>query len=215
MACSVIDEQEIVRRYVEDETISREQLANEYGTSNARIRRILEKHNVEVRTAKKVLSDTIHKEILKLYFEEKISVAKIASLFDINETTVRKQLIKDSRYSKRTNNNLSQSERESIIKEYLENEVTHTEIAERYGYTRSWASRLIKNTSIDDSRYSKKSKKVRERKNTPRRRLSVSAEELIEEIERTHITQRALADKYKVSESCIYHAIARYRGKKE
>ena len=91
MACSVIDEQEIVRRYVEDETISREQLANEYGTSNARIRRILEKHNVEVRTAKKVLSDTIHKEILKLYFEEKISVAKIASLFDINDTTVRKQ----------------------------------------------------------------------------------------------------------------------------
>ena len=93
--------------------------------------------------------------------------------------------------------------------------MTHTEIAEKYGYTRSWASRIIKNTNIDDAKYSKKSKETRERKNTPRRRLRVSAEELIEEIESTHITQRALATKYEVSESCIYHAIARYRGKKE
>ena len=96
----------------------------------------------------------------------------------------------------------------------MDNEVTHTEIAEKHGYTRSWASRIIKNTDIKNSKCTKKSKTAKERKATPRRRLRVSAETLIKEIEETKITQRALAKKYNVSESCINHAIARYYGKK-
>ena len=105
MPWSVIDEQEIVRRYEGDKSLSRQQLAKEYGISHSRVRRILEKYGIEIRTAKKVLQKDEHTEFLRLYFEERVSIEEIARAYGVAETTVRKQIIKDERYKKRENSN--------------------------------------------------------------------------------------------------------------
>lgn len=213
MACKAIDEQEILERYQQDETLTITQLAKEYEVSRARIRRVLVENNVVTRKTKR-LTKKQREEILEKYFGQLATSYGLAKEYELNYTSVRKIIMKDPRYEtvKKSKQRLEQEEKEAIIREYLEKDITHMELAKRYGHTRSWITHLIQKTDVEGL---KKKKDFKNRKETPKRRLKVSAEVLIEELKKPMVSQRLLAEKYGVSESAIYHAIARYRGKRD
>lgn len=204
-----LSEPEIVSRYVDDESVTVIQLATEYGVSKNRIRAILTRNGIDIRHVRHLTSEE-RELICKKYFEEHAKSYHLAKEFNVNYSTIRETLMRDERFYK-TRVRLNQEEREAIITEYMDNDITHTELAERYGRTRSWISRIILNTEIDNPKYEKKIKEFSERKKTPKKKLRVPATDLIAEIEETGVTQSFLAKKYGVSESCINHAIARFK----
>ena len=205
MAWSTINEQELVKKYQEDETISREKLVKQYNISPARVKRILERHGAKIRSARRIITTEEKQQFVQLYFDEGWTAVRIAKKFELCESAVRKVLESDERYEKRKYLFLSDGEKQAVLKEYLETSATHTEIAEKYGCTRSSVSRVIEEFE----------KGLAPKFNPIRKRLTVSAKTLIEELKRPGVTQRSLSIKYGVSESCIYHAIARYKGKKQ
>lgn len=210
-----IDEQEVLKMYQEDKTLTITSIAYKLKVDRRRISKIFIDNGVEIRYARKKISDEEKRIIIKKYFEDGMKAAQIAREHQLPEYTIRNYLRKDSRYVIREELFLEQEEKEKIIKEYLENDISHQDLAEKYGKDRSWATRLINQTVVEDAKFASKRKDFSERKKTPKRWLNVSAEQLIYENEVLKISQRKLAEKYGVSTSCIYHAIARYKGRKE
>ena len=207
-----LDEQAIVKEYLEDKKSTVIQLANANGVSKDRIRRLLIRHGVEIRQQRH-LTDIEKSEIREKYFVKRVGSYSLAREYKVNYATIRKILMKDERFGAfRTI--LEQEEKESLIRQYLDEDVTHSELAQKYGRTRTWVTRIIRDTEFNDPRYAGKRKAFSERKKTPRKRLRVTADVLIEELKEPDMSQRKLAERYEVSESCIYHAIARYKGKR-
>lgn len=215
MAWSVIDEQEVIKWYTTDTSVSASQIAKHLGVGKGRILRILNNAGVEIRQVRH-LTQKERTEILTKYYEKGYHFYDLVQEYDVCNSTIFKLIKKDPRYEeyKRKYTSLEQQEKEAIIKEYFDNHVTHSEIAKKYGKTRTWLTRLIKVTEMSDPEYAGKRKSVKEQARATRRFLPIEPEELVEEIQRTKKTQREMAEKYNVSESCIYHAIARVKGKK-
>lgn len=213
MACQVINEQEILKMYQEGEKNTITKLAKKYGVSRQRIGRLLKRNGLEIRHVRHMTNQE-HLDICKKYFEQNIGPYTLSREYQYNYSTIRKILIKDERYAGHRIK-LEQEEKEDIIRKYMTEEITHTELANEFGRSRSWISRIINDTDFNDPKYPRKKKTFAERKKTPKRRLRVSAKVLIEELKTPGVTQRSLADKYQVSESCIYHAIARYQGREK
>ena len=201
------EEAYIVRCYLEDETLTLTELAKEMERCRVTIARVLKRNGVKIREPK-YLEVKEREEILRKFYEEKISMSELARCYAVNVSTIHKIVRKNKAYEKSWNV-LSQDFREKIVREYMENDVTHADLARRYNYSRSNITHIIADTDISASVCSRKHKTMQERKISPRRRLPITAKELVDEVERTGMPQSELAKKYGLTESCIYHAISR------
>lgn len=207
------EEQRIIKRYLEDKNLTVTKLAKEINKDRNTVARILRKNGVIIRRVRH-LTEQEKTEIISKYSEGNISIEKLAKAYKVNFSSIYGVLKKAGKLEPKDGTGSIKSFSEEIIKEYLENDITHAEIAEKYSCERSSITHIINKAEVSNPKYKQKRKSFGERKNTPKKKLSITPAELIAEKIRTGLSYSKLAKKYHVSESCIYHAIARHRGKK-
>lgn len=204
------EEMDLVKRYLDNPSLSVAQLARDAEKDRCTVARLLRKNNVTIRGTRE-LTEEEKNEIVQKCSNENGSISALAEEYQVNLSTIYRILKKRGVFISRVNT--LQKDAESIVKEYFETDTTHAEIAKKRGYARSSITHAISKAKVTSPDYQDRKKSIPERKIAPRKRLPISPQALIEEKAKTGLSYRRLAQKYGVSESCIYHVFARSRGK--
>lgn len=174
--------------------------------------RLLKRNNITLRP-RNVVSEEEKNLIIKEYKDGSAGVMKLAKKYHRAGSCISRilsdNISPDELLIIRKKQCISQGEK--LVSEYLENDVTQAELAEKYQLSRSAITHRIAVADVSNPKYKTKKKSIHMRARARSHHLPISPEELYLEIKTTKLTQRKLAKKYQVSESCIYHAIARYK----
>ncbi len=199
-----IDEVKLCEKYVNDEKVSMRQLAIEFGTSRPTVSRILKRNGIEIRTRKH--TSTQIKEALDLYFDKKYSSNKIQKMYGFTSGQLYRLIRKDSRYT--------EIERDTDSKAWAEMYDTTDDsletIARKVNYSRAYVTKKVAEQHAEGGFGSN----ILPKRRRSVHKLPITHEELAKEYHETGFSYATLAKKYGVSESCIYHALSRLKGRK-
>ena len=205
-------EQQIIVAYTSDSTATLESISSQFKIPAGWIARVLRTNKIHPRI-RILVPKKEQQEIIYEYQKGNTTIKKLSNKYGWASSCISRFLTKtlDEDEIRFNQKNQPESFGESLVMEYLDNQVTHATLAKKYNITRSTLTHRIAAATVSNPKYADKTKAFEKRARAKRSTLPVSPEHLYFEIKSTKITQLELAERYHVSESCIYHALARFK----
>ena len=207
-------EQEIIRLYTSEPYPNLKVLSDQFQISKGRLLRMLKRNCITLRK-RNVVSEEEKRLIVQEYKSGTSDVMELAQKYGRAGSCISRILSANIPHDELLviRKKLNASQGEKLVNEYFENDITQTDLAEKYELSRAAITHRITIAKASNPKYKNKKKSSYMRARAKVRHLRISPEVLYQEIKETKITQRKLAKKYQVSESCIYHAVARYEAR--